>query len=79
MTRKVAGKTEETVGFDINILVKYRKVRNLRKIVKKVWVCCEHGEGFGMPRDSCIVDLHGAHIRELNKYNLRWNSAPGYS
>ena len=47
MTRKVAGKTEETVGFDINILVKYRKVRNLRNgygcavSMVKVSVCPE--------------------------------------
>ena len=82
------GKTEETVGFNINVLVKYRKVRNLRKfnhlisirdihtgltmaklakfrdstrtfnrIVKKVWVHGEHGEGFCRPQDSCVRPL----------------------
>ena len=56
---------------------------SLNKIVEKVWVHGEHCEGFGRPRDSCTVDLLGVHIRELNataeRYNLRWNSAPGCS
>ena len=40
---------------------------SLNMIVEKVTVYGENGEGFGMPRDSCIADLDGAHIRELNE------------